>query len=377
MRLGSRTSPPSEADTAILAHKLSATRTQAREQVWCEKPWRAELVVPAAPFPPAAQRPRAAPCHCTGQGQRPSGGLGTPHTTGTLQVFCCESWRAPSRMHAVGVSAEHCFAAAPCPQCLAGWCSGAGRCVQPVPPSLGAGALCGAMSAALSLLIALRSLLHFIVSDKQPSPEDMSERCWLLVQRGKHSLSPSVARALRCSNALSLALQPPRAARGAHYACLTDSAQIPCYILSRLPQMLCKQRNKNLQHFQSEKRASFQERGIFVAKVTDDHFEGIAACRLGACPPPPASSLQADTHLGGALGARAQPPPGASPGPPPGGCTQGLPLAATGPKCGDPLVSSAPGAPVQPSAHRAHCACADIWAVRVFNKIQTYISLFK
>lgn len=61
---------------------------------------------------------------------------GTPHTPCTLQVLCCESWRAPSRMHAVGVSAERCFAAAPCPQQPAGWCSGAGRCVQPVPPSL-------------------------------------------------------------------------------------------------------------------------------------------------------------------------------------------------------------------------------------------------
>lgn len=158
---------------------------------------------------------------------------------------------------------------------------------------------------------------------------------------------------------------------------LTDSAQISCYALSRLPQMLSKQRNKNLQHFQSEKRASFQEREVFVAKVTDDHFQGIAACRLGACFPP-ASLTSAGRHPpGGALGARAQPPAGASPGPPPGGCTQGPPLAATGPGCGDPPVSSAPGAPVQPSAHRAHCACADIWAVHVFNKIQTYISLFK
>lgn len=265
------------------------------------------------------------------------------------------------------------------PSSLPGGAAGPGAVCSPClrPSSLGAGAVRRAMSAALSLLIALRSLLHFIVSDKQPSPEDMSERCWLLVQRGKHSLSPSVARALRCSNALSRALQPPRAARGAHCACLTDSAQIPCYALSRLPQMLCKQRNKNLQHFQSEKRASFQEREVFVAKVTDDHFQGIAACRLGACFPP-ASLTSAGRHPpGGALGARAQPPAGASPGPPPGGCTQGLPLATTGPGCGDPPVSSAPGAPVQPSAHRAHCACADIWAVHVFNKIQTYISLFK
>ena len=54
----------------------------------------------------------------------------------------------------------------------------------------------------LSLLIALRLFLHLIVSDKQPSPEDMSERCRLLVRRGKRSLSPSVACALRCSNIL-------------------------------------------------------------------------------------------------------------------------------------------------------------------------------
>lgn len=59
-----------------------------------------------------------------------------------------------------------------------------------------AAALRGRTSVSVSLPIALRLLLHFIVSDKQPSPEDMSERCWLLVQRGKHSLSPSVARAL-------------------------------------------------------------------------------------------------------------------------------------------------------------------------------------
>lgn len=139
---------------------------------------------------------------------------GTPRTSSPLQAFCSENWRSLSRMRAVGASAalggfsqrgaptrlpclwrarkpartafgagplpagaERCFAAAPSPQQPAGWCSGAGRRVQPVPPSLSAGALRGAMSAALSLLISLRSLLHFIVSDKQPSPEDMSERC--------------------------------------------------------------------------------------------------------------------------------------------------------------------------------------------------------
>lgn len=62
--------------------------------------------------------------------------------------------------------------------------------------SLYSGALRGRTSVSLSLLIALRLFLRLMVSDKQPSPEDMSERCWLLVQRGKHSLSPSVACAL-------------------------------------------------------------------------------------------------------------------------------------------------------------------------------------
>lgn len=36
----------------------------------------------------------------------------------------------------------------------------------------------------MSLLIALRLFWRFIVSDKQPSPEDMSQLCWLLVQGG-------------------------------------------------------------------------------------------------------------------------------------------------------------------------------------------------
>lgn len=76
MRLGGRTSPPPEADTAILSRKPSATRTQTREQFWREKPRRAEPAALAALFPPTAQHPWAAPCHCAGQGQRPSGGSG-------------------------------------------------------------------------------------------------------------------------------------------------------------------------------------------------------------------------------------------------------------------------------------------------------------
>lgn len=108
MRPGGRTSPPSEADTAILAHKPSATRTQAQEQVWCEKPWRAELVAPTAPFPPTAQRPRAALSHCTGQGQCPSGGLGeqgalcSSHQELHKHCLCCgrlSTGECPEQMH--------------------------------------------------------------------------------------------------------------------------------------------------------------------------------------------------------------------------------------------------------------------------------------
>lgn len=104
--------------------------------------------------------------------------------------------------------------------------------------------------ASLSLLIALLSLVCLIVSDKQPSPEDMSGRCWLLVQRGKHSSSPSVARAFRGINTP----QPP----GWH--------EIRVWCSSVILQMRCADvtipRNQNLQRFHSEKGVSSPSSGF-------------------------------------------------------------------------------------------------------------------
>lgn len=132
--------------------------------------------------------------------------------------------------------------------------------------SLYSSVLRGRMPLSLSLLIALHLFLHFIVSDKQPSPEDMSQLYWLLVQRGKHSLSPSLACVLYDAVICSVigAAASPFSMR---YTLCIFQWFCTYSVLCIEPMLLCKWRNKNLQYFQSEEKAAFPGREISMVKI--------------------------------------------------------------------------------------------------------------